>query len=344
LATGVVTFTSTSPQLNQMDAINSNGFAEIANQTNLAYPPGAYSVSASYSGDPSFTASSAGAQGFTVVKADTFSLPVAVPTTGSGTLTVEVDPNIQQYFTNSGAAAPGGTVTVTNGSGTTLGTGTLAPINGFSVAQANVTVAQVGNTIGITYGGDTNYNAPPAVTCALGQFALCAPSGNVAVPRGSSATALISLTPQGSFTGTVGLSCSVGKGSGTSPTCSLSQASVPLNNGPAVVGLTLTASSSSELRFPGNPSGGTAPGTPSWYTAGGAALAGLLLLGLPGRRRGWQRMLSLLVVMGAIGFAGCGGGSKSSGGSTGATGTYVVTVAATSGGTSETSTITVAVQ
>jgi apolipoprotein N-acyltransferase len=100
-----------------------------------------------------------------------------------------------------------------------------------------------------------------------------------------------------------------------------------------------TVTSTSALDIPANPSDRT------WYAAGGAALAGILLMGLPGRRRAWQRMLSLMLLVVAIGVVGCGGTSSSGGGS-GSTpaGTYTVTVTATSGSITQTSTITATVQ
>jgi hypothetical protein len=82
----------------------------------------------------------------------------------------------------------------------------------------------------------------------------------------------------------------------------------------------------------------------TWYAAGGVALAGILLFGLPGRRRAWQRMLSLMLLFVAVGIVGCGGGSDNGGGGGTPAGTYTVTVTATSGSTTQTSAITVTVQ
>jgi hypothetical protein len=123
------------------------------------------------------------------------------------------------------------------------------------------------------------------------------------------------------------------------PTCSLAQPSVAVTGSAAVTDtLTVqTVTSSSSLHISPGPSDRT------WYAAGGAALAGLLLIGLPGRRRAWQRMLSLMLLVVATGIMGCGSSSSSGGGSTPA-GTYTVTVTATSGSAKQTSTITVTVQ
>jgi subtilase family serine protease len=52
-----------------------------------------------------------------------------------------------------------------------------------------------------------------------------------------------------------------------------------------------------------------------WAGAGGAALAGLLLFGIPARRRAWRTWLGILIFAGMLGaLSGCGGGGGSSGG------------------------------
>jgi subtilase family serine protease len=70
-----------------------------------------------------------------------------------------------------------------------------------------------------------------------------------------------------------------------------------------------------------------------WYEAGGGvALAGLLCLVLP-RRRKLSALLLIVLSIGAIGLSGCGGGSGTSGSTTTTTnttaGTYTITISAT---------------
>ncbi|HMG02395.1 MAG TPA: hypothetical protein VK596_04630, partial [Edaphobacter sp.] len=88
-----------------------------------------------------------------------------------------------------------------------------------------------------------------------------------------------------------------------------------------------------------------------WYTAGsGAALAGILLLTLPRRRR-FAPLVALLLTIGAVSVSGCGGGSSGSGttnpGTTttnAARGTYTLNVTATAAnGLVHTSVITLTV-
>jgi trimeric autotransporter adhesin len=86
------------------------------------------------------------------------------------------------------------------------------------------------------------------------------------------------------------------------------------------------------LARPKLPGGGN---TKEWLGAGsGAILALLVFFGIPARRRSWRNMLSILVVMVAIGtLASCGGGSTNGGGGGGGqsdpgttAGTYTYTV------------------
>jgi len=93
-----------------------------------------------------------------------------------------------------------------------------------------------------------------------------------------------------------------------------------------------------------------------WKAGGGAALACLLLFGIPARRRKLRGLLGMLVLLGAFAGAamGCGGGGGASGGSgssctpqtvVGTTsGAYIITVTATSGAISQTGTVALTVQ
>ncbi|HEX6495302.1 MAG TPA: protease pro-enzyme activation domain-containing protein, partial [Acidobacteriaceae bacterium] len=331
-ATGTVTFASTpaSSLLDRTVNLNSNGFAEIPGQTSLAYPPGTYSVTASYSGDASYGASSAAAQTFTITKSN-----VTIASSNgstSGTAVVEVDPSDNGLFTNGGLTLPTGTVTLLDSAGASVGTGALTVVNTANGQAAQATITATGAAATVSYPGDTNYNAGTAAFTGGGgspSFSLSSAPASITIPSGGSAGTTISITPQAGFSGTVAVSCAV-TGTGTpAPTCSLAQASVALSGTAAVTdALTVTTvSSKSAIRTAANPSDRT------WYAAGGVALAGILLFGLPGRRRHWQRMLSLLLLVIAMGVVGCGGGSGGGGGGGGSTpaGTYTVTVTATSG-------------
>ena len=342
-ATGTVTFSSAPviAPLNQKVNIDSNGVAEIPGQLTLAYPPGTYSVSASYSGDPSFSASTAAAQSFTITKNNVAIASAAG--TAAGSVIVEVDPAVADLFLNSGLALPTGTVTLTDSNGATVGTGTLALVAVQGGQAAQVTITTTGTAANIKYSGDGNYNTGTAPVSGGGggaAFSLSAASATLTVPSGGSSTTTISVTPSAGFTGTVNLSCAVTGGTTLQPTCALATPTVTISGTKAATDvLTVqTVSSGAARRTAANTSDHT------WYAAGGVALAGILLFGLPGRRRAWQRMLSLMLLFVAVGIVGCGGGSDNGGGGGTPAGTYTVTVTATSGSTTQTSAITVTVQ
>jgi hypothetical protein len=342
-ATGTVTFSTTPatlPALNQVVNLNSNGFAEIPGQLSLAYPPGTYNLTAVYSGDASFGKS--GSTGTFTITKDDVSITSGNGST-SGTLVVEVDrkidPAFNDLFTNSGLKLPTGTVTVKDSTGATVGSGALAVVNTTQGPAAQATITLTGTAATISYPGDTNYNAGTATGGGggSGSFTLSASPATITVPKGGSGTTMMKVTPAAGFTGTVTLACAVSGGATLPPTCSLATPSVTISGTTAATDtLTVaTMSSSSAIGKPSNISRST------WFAAGGTALAGILLFGLPGRRRRWQQMLSLMLLIIAVGVVGCGGGSSTK---TTPAGNYTVTVTATNGAATQTSTVTVTVQ
>lgn len=202
-------------------------------------------------------------------------------------------------------------------------------------------------TVTGTFGTDTHttavnvtVNAAAASTYALSN------SGNITVSPGATVgnTTLITVTPQGGFSGTVNLSCAISPTAASDPaTCSLAANSVtvsPTLIPSVVVTVNTTAASSSNLVYPrlGNGKG--------WLGAGsGAVLAVLIFFGIPARRRSWRSMLGIIVAMAVIGaMSSCGGGSSGGGGGGGTgpnnpgttAGNYTVTVTGTSGSITQT--------
>lgn len=337
-ATGTVTFTSSNTQLNVANVpVNSNGIAEIPGQGTLAYPPGTYSVSASYSGDASFKPSTATAQTFTITKND---VSIATATGSNGAVTIEVDPSFGSLYLNAGLQLPTGTVNLLSSGGATVGTGTLTVVNTQNGQAAQATITPSGAATTLNYSGDGNYNSSSVAFSGGGSasFSLSASPTTLTVSSGSSKSTTISFSPQAGFTGAVSVSCSVAPSDSGAPACSLAHSSITITGSSAVTDtLTVSAPASSAARRVADASSG------SWYVAGGGiTLAGILLFGLPGRRRAWQRLLGLMLFFIAIGVVGCGGGSSSGGGGGG--GTYTVTVTGTSGALVQTTTVDVTVQ
>jgi len=82
-----------------------------------------------------------------------------------------------------------------------------------------------------------------------------------------------------------------------------------------------------------------------WPSAGGTALALVLFIAFPKRRRSWLAMVGLLLLFACVGTVSCGGGLSSRGNSGTTPGAYTITVTGTAGTISATvGTVTLTVQ
>ena len=136
------------------------------------------------------------------------------------------------------------------------------------------------------------------------------------------------------------------------PTFTFGSTSPVFISGAAAGAATLTISTTSATRA--SQFDPKRPEESPWHAVGGATLAFILLIGLPERRRRWQKILGTLLPLmaftgGLLACSGGGGGSTGTGtggvGNSGTTaGTYTVTVTGTSGVAVSTSTLTLIVQ
>jgi len=281
---------------------------------------GANTLTAMYGGDANY----AGASGTTTVTrlgpAATALTMVANPSslvTGSTTITGQITP-----LASGVGVSPSGSVTLVDSTnGAQLGTAPLVPgtgQNGLAIATftlaVNATSLTVGaNTITGTYAGDVNYSgsagnvvvtllAPPPNPA----FTVSATGVTIATPGQTTGnTSTISVVPANGFAGQVNLTAVFVSGPGgavSPPTLALSALSVSIT-GTAPVTATATITTTAltyAMQKPANR-------IPSrWYEGGGMTLAGLLLLGIPARRRGWRSMLGLLLFVGVGLSVGCG--------------------------------------
>ena len=176
---------------------------------------------------------------------------------------------------------------------------------------------------------------------AGGSFSLSTPSpASATVTAGSSATFTTSITPSGSFAGTVILTCAIVTSASPAPACASTQVTVNGAAAQATLNVTTTAPHASLVPWH------------NMFYAMLLPLGGMMLLGASGTRRKkvFGLLLMLLMVSGLLFVTACGGGSNSSsnsgGGTTGGTpaGTYTVTVTGTSGSVApQTSTFTLTV-
>lgn len=333
--------------------LNSQGSTGIGYGTSAFGPnAGTNALSASYSGDSSFNASTATA---------TLTVTQAVPAVGLTASSTTVNPGVNVTFTavvdtTSYASGPTGSVTFYNGS-TALGS--AVPVtsatdkNGFPEATASfstTTLPAGNNSITAVYSGDTNFTTVTSSAVAVTVSSNVTPTysvtgGAVTLSAGATSgnTVTVTASTTTGFSGTINFTASLTTepaGAVDPPSITLSPTSVTLSSSTASATSTATISTTA-------PSNGALsyPNRDRWYkAAGGVALACMLFFGIPARRRAWRVMLSLLVFLVSVAGVGCGGGGGNNGNSGTTAGTYAFTITATSGSSSQTAQVTVNVQ
>lgn len=301
-----------------------NGAATV---TLPAMTPGAHTVSAQYSGDTGYAAST-GQVSFDVVSLSTSAAAVSVTpasptTTDSVTATAAVTAGAtgSVQFLLDGTAA---------GSPVTLANGTAQYALGKLAAGSHTVTAQ--------YSGDSSFAAASGdqtfiVSSTASAFTLTA--GNVTMGTNDSASSTVTVTSTSDYAGTVQLAVS---GSGPSNACYLVNGNPTVSpQGTATTQITFYTGGSCTTVPNAISLGATsiaaAQGSSGLEGTAGVALAsawgaGFLLFGLRRRRRVLARLLVLLAVVSVFGLLnGCGGsGVKPTPPAAAATGTYTLTV------------------
>jgi hypothetical protein len=259
----------------------------------------------------------------------------------------------------SGLATPTGSVALTSGS---YSSGATA-LNSSGSANINISAGVLApgiDTLTATYTPDSSSSTLYASAVNTTSVTVVAPGfqisgSSVTVSKGSAGTSTVTVTPSGGFTGNVALTAAITSspsGAQYLPTLSFGTTSAVSITGStaqtATLTISTTAATSGALVYP------VRPGS-RWYASGGTALACILLFCVPMRRRGWRAVFGVLALLFALagGMLACGGGGGSGGGGGGGggggisgttSGAYTITVTATSGSTSATSTVALTVQ
>lgn len=349
--TGTVTFSYGTTTLGTAPV--SGHFATLSNVTSL--PLGTDTVTASYGGDSNY-------------------LPATATTTVNvglaPTLTAAANPaTINQVestaFTavvsgSTGLAVPTGYIVFNDTSSTFQDTETL--INGKATSKPLFAGGYLPGTESITvyYSGDATYG-PATITTPLTivsgttlPFSLSASNLSIAPGASTGNTSTITVTPQGGFTGSVYLTCTLTaypSGAAYLPGCSI-PASVSITGSSAVTAsmtISSTAPSTTQARY--NPAPAVKPNPPAQFLF--FALTGTLFFfrGQRGRKSDLRFVLVFLLVIALLFMMSCGGGSSSGGGgqtipgTTAGSYTFTVYAALTSGGVAQVqSSATVTVQ
>jgi hypothetical protein len=268
--------------------------------------------------------------GFTV--SNSGNLTVAQGATAGNTSTISVTPN--HGFTGSVNLSCVVTTQPANASSPlTCSVPASVAISGTTAATATLTATSTASTTasiyaitvtGIASGASANTIVSVTVTQTTAPGFTLSATTPANIAPGASVTSTISATAVGGYAGTVSLSCALTAspaGATDLPSCSVTGGSpITLSSGTisgtATVTVATTASTTGTLLRP-RPFHGR-----GWIPLSGTALALLVFVGLPTRRRGLHRFLCLVLILSVIGsISACGGGGLSGTGGGGSIGT-----------------------
>jgi hypothetical protein len=321
--------------------------------------PGTLAVAAAYQGVSAFAPSSSATLDETVAAiATNISLSISPATSslvaGSAfTLTAQVTPT-------SGTTTPTGNVLFTIGATTqtaALDKSGIATYSGTAPAAAGTLALSAAYQGKGVFSASTSTTLDESIYLTTGTPAFSLTGATVTIDRGATTgnTAAISITPSGGFTGAVTLTATLASspaGARDLPSLSFAASSVHVSGSGAasatlIISTTLTTNMATNTAA--NRNGSAAEhGNTRWYAPGGAALACLLLFGVP-RRRQWQRYLGMLVLLAALasGAIGCTsnlpmGSTSSDSGTT--PGAYLISIQGASGSATAATTVSLTVQ
>jgi sugar lactone lactonase YvrE len=314
---------------------------------------GTDSLTASYTPDVASEMVYLGATGTgteTVTAASTTAAPTAVTSAATAVtattvmLTGTVIPNGADtraqflYGTSNPPTGESSTMVQDYGSGNTP----VAVSANVSALAANTTYfyqVTATNSVGTANGAIGSFTTTPTPYFSISNGAAI----TVAPGATSGNTTALTIEPWYGFSGAVSLSCSVafaGQGAANDPPACSVPASANVSGAAQTVTVTVTTTAAAEAK--------NAPLGRFRAMTGEAALACVLLLCAPARRRRWMAMIALFVLFVLGSGMGCGGGQSGGTGPTpnpGTTaGTYSITVTGASGSATETGTVALTVR
>jgi hypothetical protein len=320
--TGTIAFTDNGSSLGTL-ALNSQGSIE---DTAIQLPTGINIIAANYSGDSSFSPSSASATVTITPASTTVTQPQVLGTANiiagqQAQLTATVN-------TFSSGVAPSGTVTLYANGTQLLGSVTLAGNNGSSAGYASaqalvpVTFPSSGSyQVTAIYSGDSNYSSsssastPSSVTVYSSgpDFSIGAPTSlNIASPGGSG-SATVSLDALNTFAGNVSVTCAVQSTVANSPTCTVGPSDLTLQANAAGVATTLMIQTTAPQTVVARKASG------ALWASLGIIFGGILFAPGLGRRSATYLTLLILALSLAGGSVACGGGPSGGSSSAGST-------------------------
>jgi hypothetical protein len=336
---GIVTFLDGSTTLGS-SSLNGSGSATLAIST-LAV--GTHNITAAYSGDGAFTASTSAVLSQVVQKANTSTTLSSAPASANLNQTVTFTATV----TPGTAGEPTGAVNFLDGT-TQIGS---AALNGAAATFSTSALAAGSHSITAAYSGNDSYNVSASTAMNLvvtaPDFALSTTALSPAsVAPGASAKSTITIIPSGGLnSSTVAVGCSVSPVLSPPATCSLTAVSVANNSGTS----TLTVATVGPQAALASPTGLQGSGM---QLVLGLMIPVMFLSGAGLKKAGQRNLLGLCLVFLVLGgcllqvACGASGSAPATVGNSGTpAGTYKVTVTGTANGTlTQTTSVSLTVQ
>jgi hypothetical protein len=309
--TGTITLQSGSNPVGSPLALSPNGPASAsANFSGVSLPYGPITLTAAYSGDTNYIASSSAPATFNVVRPTSVAVSSSNPSIVQGnnvSFTATVSP------VQSGPALTGTVQFTANGNG--IGSAIAVGSNG--QAQISTTTLPVGSVqVNAIYSGDSNYGTSSAslsesVAPAPSLLIAAAPSSITISGPGQSGSTTLTFTGQNGFLGTINFSPADCDGLPSEAACKFSASSVTLSSSNQSANVTLTVSTTAASAQA--PIGVKLPAIPRGMLPLAALLAFAFLSwqsGLFGNRKPLRLVRVSLVVLGLAAISSCGGGNS----------------------------------
>jgi len=262
------------------------------------------SLTVSYSGDSNYATATG-----TATVSVTQTSPTVTATPSTHTLNSNATLNVVATVTGAGGVAPTGAVTLSGGGYTstaqTLTSGT------FTFAVPAFSLAAGADVLTVSYSGDSLYaSASGSTTVSVTKSAFTLAATDITVTAGATANnaSHVTVTPTGSYTGTVTLTAAVtGAPANAISAPSFTGDSVTITSGPATGFVTVTTTPVPAVRR------GPLAQANGWFQAAGTMTIATMFLWLwPAKRRKLRTGLSALFLCVSAAFLviGCGSDSK----------------------------------
>jgi hypothetical protein len=211
---------------------------------------GTHTITAMYSGDANFSASTSSAVSVIVAAPPKIATVTMISTSATQLTSGQSVTFMANVKAQSGSGAPTGTIVFLD-SGSQLGSATLSA---GAASFTSATLAAGTHTIAATYGGDADYvasnSAAETVTVAAAptaDYSLSMSSSSLTLAPGASGTLTITVTPKNGFKQVLGWTCSNLPAGGS---CSFGPESTNAANGVATTTLTVNAPSGGQAEIP----------------------------------------------------------------------------------------------